>query len=97
MSKCIGCGANLQDTNPNEDGYVTNINNDLCERCFKIKYYGQNKPSNFTNDDYVRIVNKIRDKDIVIYVSSMLTLNLDYINTFKNVILVITKRDVLNK
>ena len=97
MSKCIGCGISLQDTNPNLDGYVNDINSELCERCFKIKNYGKGKKTLKTNDDYNRIFNNIRDNDVVIYVSSILTLNLDYISKFKNVILVITKRDVLPK
>ena len=45
----------------------------------------------------MKIINNIRDNDIVVYVSSLLTLNLDYINKFKKVILVLTKRDVLPK
>lgn len=97
MSKCIGCGISLQNTNPNLDGYVNDINNSLCERCFKIKNYGKNKKTLKTNGDYNAIFNKIRDNDIVIYVSSILTLNLDYISKFSNIILVITKRDVLPK
>ena len=97
MSKCIGCGISLQDTNPNLDGYVNDINNPLCERCFKIKNYGKGKKTSKTNDDYNVIFNKIRDNDVVVYVSSVLTLNLDYISKFKNIILVITKRDILPK
>lgn len=97
MNKCVGCGVILQDTNPDKDGYINDITKELCERCFKIKNYGQNRNSSFTNDDYTAIINKIRDNDVVVYVSSLLTLNLDYINIFKNVILVITKRDVLPK
>ena len=42
-------------------------------------------------------MDKITDNDLVVYVSSLLTLNLDYVNKFKNVILVLTKRDILPK
>ena len=97
MSKCIGCGVELQSINPDADGYVEDTDYVLCERCFIIKNYGQNKIVRKTNIDYMGIINNIRDKDVVIYVSSLLTLNLDYINKFKNVILVLTKRDVLPK
>ena len=97
MSKCIGCGISLQNTNPNLDGYVNDINNLLCERCFKIKNYGKGKKTLKTNSDYNAIFNNIRDNDVVVYVSSILTLNLDYVSKFSNVILVITKRDVLPK
>ena len=97
MSKCVGCGVTLQSVDPLKDGYVTSLEKELCERCFKIKYYGQNKNSSFSNEDYTKIINEIGNNDIVVYVSSLLTLNLDYINIFNNVILVITKRDVLPK
>lgn len=97
MSKCIGCGITLQNNNPMEDGYVNSLEKNICERCFIIKNYGQNKIVNKTNIDYMRIINNIRDEDTVIYVSSILTLNLDYLNKFKRVFLVLTKRDVMPK
>ena len=48
MNKCIGCGSILQDTDKNKDGYVLDINNKLCQRCFRIRYY----------NEYKNIVNK---------------------------------------
>ena len=95
--KCIGCGIILQDKDIHSDGYISNNDHNLCERCFKIKNYGQNKIINVTNDDYMKILDNIKNDDMVVYVSSLLTLNLDYINKFKNVILVLTKRDILPK
>ena len=97
MSKCVGCGIKLQSDDKNADGYVSSLNHELCERCFLIKNYGQNKKTNKSNIDYMQIFSKIGDNDAVIYVSSLLTLNLDYIDKFKKVILVLTKRDVLPK
>ena len=96
-NKCIGCGIELQDKDKNLDGYVSSNDYRLCERCFRIKNYGQNKVVISSNDDYLRIIDKITDNDLVVYVSSLLTLNLDYVNKFKNVILVLTKRDILPK
>lgn len=97
INKCIGCGIILQDIDKNKDGYVSSNDYRLCERCFKIKNYGQNKVVVTGNDDYLKIINNINDDDLVVYVSSLLTLNLDYIKRFKNVILVLTKRDILPK
>ena len=97
MSKCLGCGVLLQMENPDLDGYVEENDQLFCKRCFTIKNYGQNRVTNKTNVDYEKILSNIRDNDIVVYVSSLLTLNLDYIKKFKNVILVLTKRDVLPK
>ncbi len=97
MSKCIGGGVELQNDDPSIDGYVDNLNYVLCERCFIIKNYGQNKVAKKSNVDYMKIIDNIRDNDVIVYVSSLLTLNLDYIDKFKNVILVLTKRDLLPK
>lgn len=97
MSKCIGCGIELQSVDSNKDGYVNSIDFNLCERCFMIKNYSHNKIVNKTNVDYMSIINNIRDEDTIVYVSSLLTLNLDYICKFKKVILVLTKRDILPK
>jgi len=97
MSRCIGCGIELQTIDKNVDGYTANIENKLCERCFVIKNYGQNRIVFKNNIDYMKILDNIRDNDLVVYVSSLLTLNLEYVNRFKNVLLVLTKRDVLPK
>ena len=97
MNKCIGCGVELQNENKYADGYVEDLSYVLCERCFIIKNYGQNKAPKKSNVDYNKILDKIRDNDVVVYVSSLLTLNLDYLERFKQVILVLTKRDVLPK
>ena len=97
MSKCIGCGVELQTENKYADGYVIDESYVLCERCFIIKNYGKNKTPKKSNVDYNKILNNIRDNDVVVYVSSLLTLNLDYLDRFKNIILVLTKRDVLPK
>ena len=96
-NKCIGCGIVLQDIDENMDGYVSNNDHRLCSRCFKIKNYGMNKVVVAGNDDYLKILDNIKDEDIVVYVSSLLTLNLDYLDKFKNVILVLTKRDIMPK
>ena len=97
MNKCIGCGVELQNTNQYGDGYVEDLSYVLCSRCFGIKNYGQNKAPKKSNVDYDKILNKIDDNDVVVYVSSLLTLNLDFLDRFKHVILVLTKRDVLPK
>lgn len=97
MNKCIGCGVVLQNTDSNNDGYVENLEHNLCKRCFMIKNYNKNIITNKTNRDYLNVINNIRDNDTVVYVSSLLTLNLDFIDKFKKVILVLTKRDILPK
>lgn len=102
--KCIGCGALFQTSNPNSEGYVKEENIDksiICERCFKIKNYGDYKLINKSNYDYENVFNQIKNKkDLILYVCDILTLNdsLKDIKKFNgNIILVITKKDLLPK
>lgn len=95
--KCLGCGIVLQDFDKLADGYVSCLDKDLCERCFIIKNYGQNKTITKNNNDYIAIINNIREDDLVVYVSSLLTLKIDLLDKFKNIMLVLTKRDILPK
>lgn len=97
MNKCIGCGSILQDTDKNKDGYVLDINNKLCQRCFRIRYYNEYKNTIRDNNDYLKILDSINNDDLVVYVTSLLDIRLDYIDSFKNVIVVLTKRDILPK
>ena len=97
MNKCLGCGIKLQNIDSNIEGYVENIDNNICERCFKLKNYGEYRITNKTNEDYLNILKNIDNNSLVIYVTSILDLNIDYLNLFKNVILVITKKDLLPK
>ena len=38
---CKGCGILLQDENILLPGYTTDLDNDVCQRCFRIKNYGE--------------------------------------------------------
>ena len=40
MKKCVGCGATLQTEDKTKIGYVRSLDMDLCERCFRLKNYG---------------------------------------------------------
>ena len=37
---CSGCGVKMQDDNILGLGFTTNIENDYCMRCFRLKNYG---------------------------------------------------------
>lgn len=86
MSKCIGCGRQIE-----------NDENKICERCFRLKNYGEYKIVEQNNQEYLTILNNINKDSLVLYVTSLLNLNIDYLNKFKNVILVLTKKDILPK
>ena len=88
MNKCSGCGNLLKE---NE------LENKLCERCFRLKNYGEYKIVEKNNEEYFTILKGIDKNSLVLYVTSLLNLNIDYISKFKNVILVLTKKDILPK
>ena len=97
MKKCSGCGIVLQTLDKDKDGYVASLDKELCYRCFRLKNYGEYKKVEKNNLDYMKIIDDIEDNSLVLYVSSLLDLNLDYVNKFKRVILVLTKRDIIPK
>ena len=97
IKRCIGCGVKLQFEDEMADGYAASDNQKLCKRCFMLKNYGKNFAVLKSNVDYMKILDNIKKDDLVVYISSILTLNLDYLNKFSNVLLVITKRDILPK
>ena len=101
MNKCIGCGAVLQNSDVSKEGYIKN-NGNLCERCFRIKHYNEYKQVSKTNEDFIPILKDINNtKDLVVLVLDLFNLpqNLDIItnNINNEVLLVLTKRDILPK
>lgn len=97
MTKCVGCGINLQNIDSSKEGYVLDLEKNICERCFKLKNYGEYQKVTFNNEDYKNILNDIPNDSLVVYLTSLLNLNLDAIDKFKNVIIVLTKKDLLPK
>ena len=97
IKKCNGCGINLQNTNKDKEGYVDDLNKNICERCFKLKNYGEYKITSLTNNDYYQILESIPKDSLVVYLTSVLNINLEYINNFNNVIIGLTKKDLLPK
>lgn len=100
MNKCIGCGSILQDIDELGEGYTRNINNELCERCFRIKNYSDYKLIIKDNNDFIDILSNIGKKDdLVVLVVDIFNIpkNLDYISKYinNNILLVLTKRDIL--
>ena len=56
MTKCLGCGVNIQNTDLNKIGYTSNLDNKFCERCFRIKNYNDyikvDVKNNFNDDKF---------------------------------------------
>ena len=97
IKKCLGCGVVLQTTQIEKEGYVDNIDKNICERCFKLKNYGQYQEVSLDNETYKQILSEIPQDSLVVYLTSLLNINLDYVKHFKNIIIVLTKKDLLPK
>lgn len=102
MFKCIGCGVNLQTINKDKIGYTNNLNNDLCERCFRIRNYNDYKFVIKDNNDYINIIKNIdKTNDLVVLVVDLFNIskNLNDISKYinNNILLVLTKRDIFPK
>lgn len=100
MNKCIGCGSVLQSEDSNIQGYTKNINNELCERCFRIKNYSDYKLISKDNKEFIQILSNIGKKDdLVVLVVDIFNIpkNLEDISKYikNDILLVLTKRDIL--
>ena len=102
QKRCLGCGIVLQDQNVLQEGYTTSLDNDICQRCFKMKNYGEYQVVTKSNEEYLEILKDVsRTNDLVLYVTDLLNLERD-IEKIREVItnkmiLVLNKMDVLPK
>ena len=100
--KCLGCGVVLQDVNLLQEGYTTNLENDYCQRCFRMKNYGEYQVVVKSNEEYLEILKDVGEtKDLVLYVTDILNIEKD-LEEIRNIIpnkmiLVVNKIDVLPK
>ena len=99
---CLGCGVKLQDENVLGEGYTTSIEKDYCQRCFRIKNYGEYQVVTKSNDEYLEILKSVgKTKDLVLYIADLLNIEED-INKIRDIIpnkmiLILNKRDILPK
>ncbi len=61
---CLGCGETKQTTNPLAKGYINNMENPLCIRCFRLLNYGEkvNNLELFEPDIYLKELQKTNDE-----------------------------------
>ena len=101
MSKCVGCGINLQNNNKDNPGYVENLEFKYCERCFRNIHYSEIKESNLsiTNEDIIDNINN--NSSLTFFIIDFLNISNNVIELFKMIdtpkYLVLNKIDVLPK
>lgn len=105
--KCIGCGVELQFEDKTKEGYVpeekfVTEENLLCQRCFKIKNYGQNLEHSFDKEDYLKeVTENVKKSDVIIPIFDIIDFEgsfteeiLDYLRDYRSIV-VINKIDLL--
>ncbi len=100
--KCMGCGVLLQDENILQEGYTTSLENDICQRCFRMKNYGEYQMIAKSNEEYLSILRSVGEtKDLVLYITDLLNVDKDIEMVRRLVpnkmILVLNKKDALPK
>ena len=101
MNKCSGCGVILQNEKIDELGYTTNLNSKFCERCFRIKNYGDYKQVIKDKTSLVKILEQIPNNALTVIVTDILNIDKDF-STYENILkgpilFVLTKRDIMPK
>ncbi len=103
MKKCKGCGAVLQTEYPERNGYVKDISQDYCQRCFRLTHYDDvtHFKADHLNNSYIKeIYEKYPDALFVVIIDilDVFCLSHDDLLTYfkdKDVMLVINKTDIL--
>lgn len=105
MKKCKGCGIELQTVSKQEQGYVVDINQDYCQRCFRLLHYGDTKQllkENNDNRNIIDIYKKNHNSLFVLILDPFDALALkddDILDYFTNeeLVLIINKTDLFPK
>jgi ribosome biogenesis GTPase YqeH len=67
---CTGCGVKIQTETPDELGYAPQSSLEkesvVCQRCFRLKHYNEVQDVGLTDDDFLKIINGIGEKDALI-------------------------------
>lgn len=102
IKTCIGCGASLQNESVDKIGYTKDLTLDLCERCFRIRHYGDYQVVKQDNASYLTILEEIKKtNDLVIFVIDLFNFNEEVYKLAEKItnpcLLVFTKRDLFAK
>ena len=101
IKKCKGCGIILQNDNPDQAGYVIDLNMDYCERCFKTRNYNAKINSNMKvdNDSLVKKINE--NGSYVFFICDFLNICSEVINLYNSIncdkVFILSKSDLIPK
>ncbi|MBE6121973.1 MAG: ribosome biogenesis GTPase YqeH [Erysipelotrichaceae bacterium] len=102
MRVCKGCGAVLQDTDPQAAGYTPKTEADYCRRCFRLIHYDDLTVSMRTGIDPDAVLNEIAASDaLVLWVVDLFDFEAGMIPGLsrkigdRDILMVCAKRDIL--
>ncbi len=99
---CKGCGIRLQNQDPNALGYVPSLEADYCQRCYRLRHYGDvtiNMQQGIATGNTIEKVNHL--DGVVFWTVDLFNLESNLVSRLnrrlpdKDIILVATKRDLL--
>lgn len=88
---CQGCGAEIHSSDPDAPGYTPKSSlskeNILCQRCFRLKHYNEIQDVTITDDDFLKMVSSIRNKQgLVVLVIDVFDVNGSFIKSLPRII-----------
>ncbi|MBP1999114.1 ribosome biogenesis GTPase YqeH [Paenibacillus shirakamiensis] len=106
--RCSGCGIQLQAEDTSKPGYIPQQALDrepvICQRCFRIKNYNESSSVTVEQDEFLRLLSQIGDKDaLVIHIVDIFDFDGSLIGGLQRfvgsnpVILAVNKIDLLPK
>lgn len=99
---CKGCGVKLQNEDPQAIGYTPSLDAPYCQRCFKLRHYGDvtiNMQQGIATEQTLKKINDL--EGVVFWTVDLFNLESNLISRLnrrlpgKKIIMVLTKRDVL--
>ncbi len=99
---CKGCGARLQNDDENAIGYVPTLDSSYCQRCYRIRHYGDvtiNLQQGIESSETFEKIDRL--EGVVFWVVDLFAFESSLISRLnqklpgKKIVLVLTKRDVL--
>ena len=104
MTKCKGCGVELQYTDSQKLGYAPKTDASYCQRCFRLNHYGDLQINMKQGIDSDVVLSQIVTKDaLFLWVVDIFDLEASFIKALnrqlfqKDIVLVVTKCDLLPK
>lgn len=99
---CKGCGVLLQNEDPNAIGYVPTLDSSYCQRCYRIRHYGDvtiNMQQGIESNETFKKIDEL--EGVVFWVVDLFAFEASLISRLnqkllgKKIVMVLTKRDVL--